>query len=160
MIRLATSLALVLVITLLAGRASSGPYDYPPAPPPPPASSQPTSPALNAAVAQAKVAATHAGYAVDGTGVSAVREHLGHALVCIEGAKGKNVNPAWANPCQGMGNGVLVDLERANAGAALIDKTKEADSSTVAAIKSSDLAQMKAAAKQVSTLMQQVAQGR
>jgi len=89
--------------------------------------------------------------------VSYAREHIGHTLACIEGAKGKNANPAWENPCQGMGNGVLADLRRGNASASLVEKAKTADASGVAA-KSSDLVQIKAAAKQVATLMQEIAQ--
>ncbi len=156
MMRSMTVVVVALAVTLVAGGVAYAPYHTTPTPP----SSQPTSSALAAAVSQAKIAAAHAGYAAESGAVSGVREHLGHALVCIEGAKGKNVNAAWDNPCQGMGNGVLVDLERAKADAAVMARAKEADTVAVAAMQGSDLARMKAAAKQVSTLMAQVAQGK
>jgi len=59
-----------------------------------------------------------------------------------------------------MGNGVLADLQRAKASAALLAKANDADAAAVAGMKSADLATVKASARQVATLMQQVAQGR
>lgn len=56
-----------------------------------------------------------------------------------------------------MGNGVLADLQRGNASASLVEKAKPADASAVAA-KGSDLVQIKAAARQVATLTQGIAQ--
>ena len=157
MMRMATGILTVLLITLVAVGVAHAPYHTTPAPPPPP-SGQSARSALSAAIAQAKVAAAHGGFAAESSTVSYAREHIGHTLACIEGARGKNVNAAWDNPCKGMGNGVLADLQRGNASASLIEKAKAADTSAVAAMKLSDLAQIKAAAKQISTLMQEIAQ--
>jgi len=153
MMRTTAGIVSALVIVLLGAGAAYAPYHTTPAPPPTPSGQS----GLAAAVAQAKVAAAHAGYAGEAGTVGAAREHLGHTLVCIEGPKGQNVNAAWDNPCQGMGNGVLPDLERANARASLIEKGKTADAAAAAAMKSNDLAQIKTSAKQVSTLMKEVA---
>lgn len=157
MSRQVTVLMIVSLVVLgLASGVAYAPYHTQPAPPPGASGSS----SLAAAIAQAKTAAAHAGYAAESNAVGGAKEHLGHALVCIEGAKGENVNAAWDNPCQGMGNGVLADLQRANASAALIAKAKEADAAAVAGMKSTDLAKIKTSAQQVVTLMQQVAQGR
>ncbi len=148
---------LAAVVVLFAGTAAYSQYDYPSTPPPSPPPGQPAPAGLSAVKAQAKVAATHAGFAAQGTSVSYAKEHLGHALMCIEGPKGKNVKPSWENPCKGMGNGVLVDLQKIKANPSLLEKARTADASAVAALKSTTLARIKAAAKQVSTLMAQIA---
>jgi len=83
-------LAIVSLVVLgLAAGVAHAPYHTQPAPPPGAGGAS-----LTAAIAQAKTAAAHAGYAADSTTVGAAKEHLGHALVCIEGANGGNVNPA------------------------------------------------------------------
>lgn len=155
--RMTTGILTVLLITVGGVGVAYAPYHTTP-PPPPSGQSAPSG--LTAAKAEAKVAAAHAGYAAASGTVSSAREHLGHALVCIEGAKGKNVNAAWENPCQGMGNGVLADLQNAKASAALIEKAQTADTTAVAAMKDTDLAQIRAAARQVAVLMQEVAQAK
>lgn len=159
MMRMATGILTVLLITLVAAGVAYAPYHTTPTPPPPP-SGQSAPSSLSAAKAQAEVAAAHAGFAAEGSTVSNAREHIGHTLACIEGAKGKNVNAAWENPCKGMGNGVLADLQRGNASASLIQKAKTADASAVAVVKNANLDQIKAAAKQVSTLMREIAQAK
>ncbi|HEY6103882.1 MAG TPA: hypothetical protein VI007_11740 [bacterium] len=153
-----SSLIVALLFSFgLAAGVAYAPYHTTPTPPP----STPSSPSgLSAAQAQAKVAAAHGGFAAEGGTVSYVHEHIGHTLACIEGATGKNVNAAWENPCQGMGNGVLPDLERANASASLIEKAKTADAAAVSAMKNNGLAQTKASAKQVSTLMKEIAEAK
>lgn len=149
-------IALATAVVLLAATAAYAPYHTNPTPPPPaPGQSSPAG--LSAVKAQAKVAATHAGFAAEAQSVSSAKEHLGHTLVCIEGSKGKNVQAGWGNPCQGMGNGVLVDLERANASASLLQQARSADETAVAALQSTDLAQIKANAKRVSTVMAELA---
>lgn len=45
----------------------------------------------------------------------ATREHLQHVINCIEGPGGKNFKTASGYPCQGQGNGILVDLQTAQA---------------------------------------------
>ena len=45
--------------------------------------------------------------------VLATREHLQHVINCIEGPGGKDFKTASGYPCQGQGNGILVDLKTA-----------------------------------------------
>lgn len=109
---------------------------------------------------QAKTAATHAGFAAGGDSVNYVDTHLGHALNCIEGPRGKNFNASWGNVCEGQGNGILVDLRADRAGAAWMLVAEAARELAVAGIKSRDLAQKKNAAKGVSALMRLIAEGK
>ncbi len=99
---------------------------------------------------QIKTAITHAGFAASGTALGYVQQHLGHALNCIEGPKGKNFNASWGNVCEGQGNGILVDLKAATGGAALMPEVEKADSLAVAGIKTKNLDEAKNAAKGVS----------
>lgn len=147
---------LAAVVVLIAATAAQAPYHTTPTPPPQPA--PPSGSPSGAVAAQAKTAATHAGFAAEAQTLSSVREHLGHVIVCIEGPKGKNVNAAWENPCQGQGSGVLNDLRGSAASWTLV--AQSADNLAVAGLKSTDLARMKAAAKGVSALMTLVAEGK
>lgn len=141
------ALVLATGVVLIAATAAQAPYHTQPVPP---ASADPA--------AQAKTAATHAGFAAESRTVSGVREHLGHTIVCIEGSKGKNVNAAWDNPCQGQGTGILNDLR--GAAASWMPVVQAADELAVAAIKDTNLTRMQAAAKGVSALMRLVAEGK
>lgn len=147
-------LGIVLAVALTFGIAAiaQAPYHTQPQPQPaPPASSG------GAFKAQAKVASAHAGFAADGSTASYVKEHIGHVIACIEGSKGKNVNPSWMNPCGGQGSGVLNDLKASKGGDAWMPVAQAADSLAVAALGSANLAQAKNAAKGVSQLMKLVA---
>lgn len=108
--------------------------------------------------AQLATAITHAGFAADGQSVGYVRTHLGHALNCLEGTRGKNFNAAWGNVCQGQGNGILVDLASASGGAVVILVASQADALAMAGTKSANLAEMKVAAKGVVALLKVVAE--
>ena len=121
---------------------------------------QPAASTSGAFKAQAKVASTHAGFASDGSSMSYVKEHLGHVLACIEGAKGKNVNSSWMNPCSGQGGGVLNDLKASKSGATWTLVAQSADSLALAGIESTALADAKNAAKGVSELMRLVAESK
>lgn len=147
---------LAAVVVLIAATAAQAPYHTSPTPPPQPA--PPSGSPSGSVAAQAKTAATHAGFAADARTISSVREHLGHAIVCIEGPRGKNVNSAWENPCQGQGSGVLNDLRGSAASWTLV--AQAADDLAVAALKNTDLARMKSAAKGVGALMTLVAEGK
>jgi hypothetical protein len=100
--------------------------------------------------AQIKTAITHAGFAVSGSTLNYVQQHLGHALNCIEGSKGKNFNASWGNVCEGQGNGILVDLKSAPGGVALVAEAERADSAALAGLKTKNLEETKTAAKSVS----------
>lgn len=61
----------------------------------------------------------HAGeLAQRGTAISGTRTHLQHVINCLEGPNGKDFVQAAGFPCQGMGNGIIPDLEAAGASAA------------------------------------------
>ena len=119
----------------------------------------PPSPAGGAAFKnQAKTASQHAGFAADSGTMSGAKEHIGHAIVCMEGPRGKNVNAAWENPCAGQGNGVLADLQTGPQGAAWLLVAQSADSLAVAALNNNNLTQVKNAAQGVSELMRLIAE--
>jgi hypothetical protein len=109
---------------------------------------------------QARTGATHAGFAAAADAARSVDQHLGHALNCIEGAKGKNFNAAWGHPCQGQGDGLLQDLQADRAGAAWMLVAEAAGQLAVAGIKSRDLAQKKNAARGVAELLRMIAESR
>lgn len=162
-------LAVFIAITLVFGVASVAyaPYHTQPVPPsptpPPPSTPPPSTPApsgMSVVKAQAKTAATHAGFAAGSSTMSGAKEHLGHTIACIEGSMGRNVKPQWMNPCSGQGNGVLVDLRRIKASAALIRTAQDADATAVAALKSSNLTQVKNSAKRVAQLTNRIAAAR
>lgn len=54
---------------------------------------------------QVRTAITHARFAAEANVLGSVEQHLGHALNCIEGARGKNFNRAWGHVCEGQGTG-------------------------------------------------------
>lgn len=109
---------------------------------------------------QAQTASAHASFAADSSSMRGAKEHLGHAIACIEGPKGKNVNSAWENPCAGQGNGVLGDLKASKVGAAWVPVAEAADSLALVGLKASDLAQAKNTARGVSELMGLIAEAK
>lgn len=67
-----------------------------------------------AARAQLTTTIFHAGeLAQRGTAISGTQTHLQHVINCLEGDKGRNFKAAPGYPCQGQGNGILVDLRAA-----------------------------------------------
>lgn len=50
-----------------------------------------------------------------GTAVAGTRTHLQHVINCLEGPNGKDFVQAVGFPCQGMGNGIIPDLEAGTA---------------------------------------------
>ena len=106
---------------------------------------------------QLRTAITHAGFAANGNVIGYVRQHLGHALNCIEGAKGKHFNQAWGHVCQGHGNGILVDLKAAPGGADVLPVAEHADALAVAGVTSNSLAQARNAARGVGALLAVIA---
>jgi len=102
---------------------------------------------------QVSTATTHAGYAADGTSLGYVQQHLGHALNCLEGAKGKNFNQSWGNVCEGQGNGILTDLRTASDGAVFRLVAESAGGLALGGLKSKDLNEAKVSAKGVAALL-------
>lgn len=109
--------------------------------------------------AQLKTAMTHAGFAAAGDSAGYVRQHLGHALNCIEGPGGKNFNRVWGHVCQGQGNGILRDLRSAPGGPAFTIVIEHADSLAAAGVTRTDLAEAKAAARATQALLAVVDEG-
>jgi hypothetical protein len=71
---------------------------------------------LAAAKTQLTTAIFHSGeLAQRGTVVAASKTHLQHTMNCLEGTRGRNFNAAPGNPCQGQGNGIIPDLQTAQA---------------------------------------------
>jgi len=60
---------------------------------------------------QLNTALAHAGYSAKSKNTKTVHLHLYHVINCLEGSQGKDFNVAAGNPCKGMGNGALSDLE-------------------------------------------------
>ncbi|MCS7235864.1 MAG: hypothetical protein RMM30_07830 [Armatimonadota bacterium] len=109
---------------------------------------------------QARTGFTHAGFAAAAEGASSVDQHLGHALNCIEGPKGRNFNANWGHPCQGQGEGLLVDLRADRAGAAWLLVAEAAGQLAASGLRSRDLAQKKNAARGVAELLRLIAEAR
>lgn len=105
------------------------------------------------AKSQIKTAITHAGFAAGGTTLSYVQQHLGHALNCLEGTKGKNFNQSWGHVCQGQGNGILEDLKAAPGGADFMLVAQQADALAVAGVGSRNLNEARNAARGVTALL-------
>lgn len=102
---------------------------------------------------QLKTAITHAGFAASGDSLGYVRQHLGHALNCIEGPNGKNFNRAWGHVCQGQGNGILQDLRIAPGGMSSMIVLEHADSLAAAGVTRTDLAEARATARATQALL-------
>lgn len=103
--------------------------------------------------AQLKTAITHAGFAASGDSLGYVRQHLGHALNCIEGQNGKNFNRAWGHVCQGQGNGILQDLRAAPGGMSSMIVLEHADSLAAAGVTRTDLAEARMSARATQALL-------
>ena len=107
---------------------------------------------------QLKTAITHAGFASSGDSLGYVKQHLGHALNCIEGPNGKNFNRSWGHVCQGQGNGILQDLRATSGGATFTLVIEHADSLAAAGVQRTDLAEARNAAKAVGALLSVIEQ--
>jgi len=109
---------------------------------------------------QAKTAATHAGFAAGGDSMGYVEQHLGHALNCLEGPRGRNFNRAWGHVCEGQGQGILVDLRNDRVGMSWMLVAEAARDLAVKGIQSRDLSQRKNAARGVAELLRLIAEAR
>jgi hypothetical protein len=103
--------------------------------------------------AQLNTAIVHAGFAGNGDSMGYVRQHLGHALNCIEGTSGKNFNRAWGHVCQGQGSGILQDLRATPGGPTFTLVIEHADSLAAAGLTRNDLAEARMAAKATAALL-------
>jgi len=65
---------------------------------------------------QLETAIFHSGeLAQRGTVVAAAKTHLQHTLNCLDGPNGPNFNAAAGDVCRGQGNGIIPDLQAAQA---------------------------------------------
>lgn len=103
--------------------------------------------------AQLNTAMTHAGFASKGDSLGYIRQHLGHALNCIEGPNGKNFNRAWGHVCQDQGNGILQDLRSAQGGISSMIVLEHADSLAAAGVTRTDLAEARISARATQALL-------
>jgi len=103
--------------------------------------------------AQLRTAATHATNAATSEALRGAQSHLTHVVNCLEGARGRNYVQAELNPCQGQGNGVLVDLRTAREGGAWMPVAETAADLALRGSKMSDLASVRAAARGVAALL-------
>ncbi|MGH2625992.1 MAG: hypothetical protein ACRDHY_05005, partial [Anaerolineales bacterium] len=148
MSRMSVGVALAVIIVLGAAVAAYAPYHSQQGPPAGAGAAQPAN-----LKQQITTATTHAGFAADGTSMAYVQQHLGHALNCLEGTKGKNFNQSWGNVCEGQGNGILVDLRSAPDGATFRAVADAAGGLALGGVKSKELNEAKVSAKGVAALL-------
>jgi hypothetical protein len=58
-----------------------------------------------------KTAITHAGFAAKYDSLNEVTLHLHHVVNCLVGPSGSMFDSGAGNPCQGQGNGILMDIQ-------------------------------------------------
>ncbi|OOG45912.1 hypothetical protein [Rhodanobacter sp. C01] len=63
----------------------------------------------DAASKQAATASAHAGMALGAADLKTAHTHLHHVINCLVGPSGKGFDADAGNPCQGMGQGAIVD---------------------------------------------------
>ena len=66
-------------------------------------------PALADEAQESATAAQHAGMAAGSADIKMVHMHLHHVVNCIVGPSGDGFDKAAGNPCDGKGNGALMD---------------------------------------------------
>jgi hypothetical protein len=64
-----------------------------------------------AASKQAATASAHAGMALGAADLKMAHTHLHHVINCLVGSSGKGFDADAGNPCQGMGQGAIVDAK-------------------------------------------------
>ncbi|MGH8158060.1 MAG: hypothetical protein ACREPQ_08060 [Rhodanobacter sp.] len=65
----------------------------------------------SAASKQVATASAHAGMALGAADLKMAHTHLHHVINCLVGASGKGFDAQAGNPCQGMGQGAIVDAK-------------------------------------------------
>jgi hypothetical protein len=65
----------------------------------------------SAVAKQVNMAAAHAGMAAGAADLKTAHAHLQHVINCLVGPSGAGYNAEEANPCQGMGQGAIVDAK-------------------------------------------------
>ena len=62
---------------------------------------------------QWKTTVQHSKFSQDYSNMKEITSHLQHVVNCIEGAVGPGFEGGAGNPCQGQGNGMIVDAKKA-----------------------------------------------
>lgn len=109
-------------------------------------------------VAAFKTAQTHATNAARAETLRDSLWHLGHVVNCMEGPRGTHYDATNANPCQGQGTGIIPDLEAMSGqigASSALDTVHKADALALETLKLTDLAQVKAGAERVATMLTQ-----
>jgi hypothetical protein len=107
--------------------------------------------------AELKTAITHAGFAAKYETMKEVTLHLHHALNCLVGPQDKLFDAAAGNPCQGQGNGYLLDQKAAKGEGNQYYEAWWAAQITGQALASDNLGAAKAAARIVNMVLDNVA---
>lgn len=105
---------------------------------------------------QLKTAIDHAKNAAGSSAMATAVMHLGHALNCIEGTKGKNFNTSWGHVCQGQGDGILADIKGTKNADQTMLVLESADALAQAGVKAKDLTSVQVTARGVGALLQVV----
>ena len=96
---------------------------------------------------EVSTAANHAGLAAKATDLKGVQMHLQHVVNCLVGPKDSNFKQEGGNPCNGQGNGAIVDTSDAAKKKPLQDALKQAQDG----LKATDMA----AAQKQATMAQE-----
>ena len=67
------------------------------------------------ATTEISTALAHAQMALASKELAEARHHLHHVINCLVGPKGKGFDPNEENPCKGMGNGAMNDVDSKSA---------------------------------------------
>jgi len=95
-----------------------------------------------------KIALQHSKLAQNYSTMDVVQQHLQHVINCIEGPKGGMYSEAAGNPCEGKGNGMMVDAKAAGgkAAAAMVWMEVSGDVAASIGMKAKSVDKAKAAA--------------
>jgi len=141
--RKGTGVWVVTIVLVVASGAFAqyGDYEY----------SSPSSAGISE---QLKTAQSHATFASQSETIAGVRQHLAHVVNCLQGPRGASFIAREDNPCQGQGNGIIPDLTARGASVAKVLATaREANTTALDTLKLSALAQAKAGATKLATLL-------
>jgi hypothetical protein len=107
-----------------------------------------------------KTAIDHAGYSAKSEALTQVHMHLHHTLNCLVGPQDKLFDAAAGNPCNGQGNGYLPDSKAAMPEGAAYYDALWAKQIAVQAIASNNLAEAKAGARAVVSVLENAAKAK
>jgi len=154
----APALLLAVGLVIWAAAAAQGQYGGGTEPSPPTQPGQPAQ-AGGKVETQLRTAIDHAKNAAGSQAMAAAVSHLGHALNCIEGTRGRNFNASWGHVCQGQGDGIYTDIRGQRNAESVMVVLESADGLALAGVKAGHLAAVQNAARGVAALLQIVRDG-